>query len=223
MENSTSLKQEQENQKPEEAEEPWQGESEASPQDPGPLSPEYREEEQRSNTELPPRMSPSWALQSRASLSLEDLTVGQGGSSSLPSPPLTSHFIPPMTATIQDPVASSQGERFPTGTPHSDPWEPFSAARQSTSYYRSQTEESTFLQPQAHQPDLRGTGDVSRDKSKHKQLRFDLLQEEDSNSNCDPDQPEFRANEAAPNMLEVAVQNAKAYLLQSSSKSGLNV
>ncbi|XP_055455397.1 radial spoke head protein 4 homolog A [Psammomys obesus] len=223
MENSTSLKQEQENQEPEEAEGPWQGKSEASPQDPGPPSPEYQEEEQRSDTEVPPRMSPSWTPQARASLSLGDLTAGPGGSSSPPSPPPKSHFIPPMTAATQEPVASSQGERSPTNTPHSDPWEPFSAARQSASYYRSQTEENAFLQPQAHQPDLHGIGDVSCDKSKDKRLRFDLLQEEDSNSNCDPDQPGFGANEATPNMLEVAVQNAKAYLQQSSSKSGLNL
>ncbi|XP_021030758.1 radial spoke head protein 4 homolog A isoform X1 [Mus caroli] len=227
MENSTSLKQEKENQEPGEAERLWQGESEVSPQEPGPPSPEYREEEQRTDTEPAPRMSPSWSHQSRASLSTGDLTAGP---SSPPPPPLESHSTPLNTETTQDPVAASHAERTPNGitdtvTPYSDPWESSSAAKQSTPHYTSHAEESTFPFPQSQtpHPDLGGRRDASRNKSKHKGLRFDLLQEEDSNSNCDPDQPEVGASEAAQSMLEVAIQNAKAYLLSTSSKSGLNL
>ncbi|XP_021061362.1 radial spoke head protein 4 homolog A [Mus pahari] len=228
MENSTSLKQEKENQEPGEAERSWQGESEASPQDPDPPSPEYREEEQRSDTEPSRRMSPSWSHQSTASLFLGDLTAGPEVSSSPPPPPLEFHSTPLNTATTQDPVAASHAERTPngitdTGTPYSEPWESSSAARQSTSHYTSHAEESTFPQSQTPHPDLCGLRDASRNKSTHKGLRFDLLQEENSNSNCDPDQPEVGASEAARSMLEVAIQNAKAYLLSTSSKSGLNL
>lgn len=228
MENSTSLDQEKENQEPGEAERLWQGESKASPQDPGPPSPEYRKEEQRLDTETSPRMSPSWSHQSRASLSLEDLTAGPEVSSSPPPPPLEFHSTSLNTATTQDPVGASHAERSPngitdTGTPYSDPWESSSAARQSTSHYTSHAEESTLPQSQTPHPDLCGLRDASRNKSKHKGLRFDLLQEDDSNSSCDPDQPEVGASDAAQNMLEVAIQNAKAYLLSTSSKSGLNL
>lgn len=227
MENST-LKQEEENQEPEEAEKPWEGATAASHQDPGPLPPEYLEKEQRSDTETQGTMSPSWGSQSRASLSLGDL-MGPGVPSSPPLLPLESHSSPPPTASTQDPVASSQAEKIPSGIPgtatppHSDPWEPYSAARQLTSYYTSQSEESTSPPSQPPQFDLCRPGDASHKKPKPKGLRFDFLQEEDSNSNYDPDQPEFEANEAAPSMLEVATQNAKAYLLSTSSKSGLNL
>ncbi|XP_052020237.1 radial spoke head protein 4 homolog A [Apodemus sylvaticus] len=228
MENSTSLKQEKENQEPEEAERSWQEESEATSQDPGPPSPEYREEKQRSDMEPSPRMSPSWGRQSRASLSLGDLTAGTGASSSPPPPPLEFLSTPFKTATTQDPVAASLAERVSSGItdtrmPYSDPWEPSSAARPPTSHYTSHTEESAFPQSQTPHPDLCGLRDTSRNKSKHKGLRFDLFQEEDSDSNCDPDRPEVRASEEAPRMLEVAIQNAKAYLLSTSSKSGLNL
>lgn len=189
--------------------------------EPGPPSPEYREEEQRSDSEPLPGMSPSWGRQSRASLSLGDLTAGPGEPSSPPPPPLECHSTPLKTATPQDPVAASQAERAPSGI--TDPWEPSSAARQSTSHSKSHTEESAFLQSQTPHPDLCGLRDASRNESKHKGLRFDLLQEEDSSSNCDPDQPEAGAREAAPSSLEVAIQNAKAYLLSTSSKSGLNL
>ncbi|CAO2628057.1 Radial spoke head protein 4 homolog A [Lemmus lemmus] len=228
MENST-LKQEEENQEPEEAEKPWEGAAAASPQDPDPLSPEYLEKEQRSDTEIQGTMSPSWGRQSRPSLSLGDL-MGPGVPSS-PLLPLKFHSSPPLTASTQDPVASSQAEKIPGGIPgtvtplHSDPWEPYSAARQLTSYYTSQREESASPPSQPPQFDLCMPGDAShtKPKPKPKGLRFDLLQEEDSNSNCDPDQLEFEGNESAPSMLEVAIQNAKAYLLSTSSKSGLNL
>lgn len=228
MENSTSLKQEKENQEPEGAERSWQGESEVSPPDPALASLEYREEEQRSDTEPSPKRSPSWGSQPRASLSLGHLTAGLGVSSSPPPPPLEFHSTPLQTTTTQDPVTASHAERAPsgitdTGTPYSDPWEPSSAARKSTSHYTSHKEESAFPLSQPPHPDLGGIRDAAWNKPKYKGLRFDLLQEEDSNSNCDPDQPEVGASEAAPSMLEVAVQNAKAYLLSTSSKSGLNL
>ncbi|XP_041510524.1 radial spoke head protein 4 homolog A [Microtus oregoni] len=227
MENST-LKQEEENQEPGEAEKPWEGAAAASPLDPGPLSPEYLEKEQRSDTETQGTMSPSLGRQSRASLSLGYL-MGPEVPFSPPVLPLESHFGPPPTASTQDPVASSQAKKNPGGIPgtatppHSEAWEPYSAARQLSFYYTSQTEECTSAPSQPPQFDLCRPGDASHNKPKPKGLRFNLLQEEDSNSNCDSDEPEFEANKAAPSMLEVAIQNAKAYLLSTSSKSGLNL
>lgn len=227
MENSTPLKQEKENQEPEGAERSWQGESAVSPQDPG-LASQYREEERRSDTEPSPRMSPSWGSQPRASLSLGHLPAGLGVSSSPPPPPLEFHSTPLQTTTTQDPVTASHAERAPsgitdTGTPYSDPWDPSFVARKSTFHYTSHTEESAFPLSQPPRPDLCGIRDAAWNTPKHKGLRFDLFQEEDSNNNWDPDQPEVGASEAAPSMLEVAVQNAKAYLLSTSSKSGLNL
>lgn len=227
MENSTPLKQEKENQEPEGAERSWQGESAVSPQDPG-LASQYREEERRSDTEPSPRMSPSWGSQPRASLSLGHLPAGLGVSSSPPPPPLEFHSTPLQTTTTQDPVTASHAERAPsgitdTGTPYSDPWDPSFVARKSTFHYTSHTEESAFPLSQPPRPDLCGIRDAAWNTPKHKGLRFDLFQEEDSNNNWDSDQPEVGASEAAPSMLEVAVQNAKAYLLSTSSKSGLNL
>ncbi|CAH6778212.1 radial spoke head protein 4 homolog A [Phodopus roborovskii] len=228
MENSDPLKQEKENQEPEETEKPWEGAAAASPQD-GQVtgaSPECQEEAQRSDTEPRGRTSPSWGRQPRARLSPGDLT----GPGETPSPPLLPPEFPstpPLSASPRDRVASSPAERVPSGipdaaTPHSHPWES-SASRQLTFHCTSQSEESAFPQSPPPQPDLLGSRDASHDKPKPKGLRFDLLQEEDSNSNYDPDQPEFGANEAAPSMLEVAIQNAKAYLLSTSSQSGLNL
>ncbi|KAL6046090.1 hypothetical protein STEG23_023634 [Scotinomys teguina] len=227
MENSTSLKQEKENQEPGEAEQPWEGALAAYPQDPGPLLSEHGQEEQRSDTEPQRRMSPSWDCQSGARPSLEDLT-GSGVLSSPPPLPPGSHSTFSLTASMQDSAISSQAEGVPSGildaaTPHSDPWEPYSAARQLTSHYTSQTEGSTFPHSPPPQPDLCGPEDANHNKSKPRGLRCDLLHEEESNSNCGPDQREFGASEAAPSMLELAIQNAKAYLLSTSSKSGLNL
>ncbi|CAO2628051.1 Amine sulfotransferase [Lemmus lemmus] len=173
-------------------------------------------------------MSPSWSCQSRASLSLGDL-MGPGVPSSPPRLPLEPQSSPPPNASTKDPVTSSQAEMIPSGIPgtaappHSDPWEPCSAARQLSSYSSRQTEESASPPSQPPQFDLCRPGDASHTKPKPKGLRFDLLQEEDSNSNCDPNQTEFEVNEAAPSRLEVAIQNAKAYLLSTSSKCGLNL
>ncbi|XP_038197008.1 radial spoke head protein 4 homolog A isoform X3 [Arvicola amphibius] len=154
--------------------------------------------------------------------------MGRSGSSFSPGSWSPVTWVPGKGA--KDPVASSQAEKIPcripgTATPpHSDPWEPYSAARQLSSYCTSQTEESASAPSQPPQFDLCRPGGASHKKPKPKGLRFHLLQEEDSNSNCDPDQPEFEAaNETAPSMLEVATQNAKAYLLSTSSKSGLNL
>lgn len=126
----------------EEAEKPWEGAAAASPHDPGPLSPEYLEREQRSDTETQGTMNQSWGQQSRASLSLGYL-MGPGIPSS-PLLPLESHSSPPLTASTQDPVASLQAEKIHSGipgtgtAPHCNPWEPYSA-----SYCTSPTEENT--------------------------------------------------------------------------------
>ncbi|KAM6181815.1 radial spoke head protein 4 homolog A [Erethizon dorsatum] len=63
----------------------------------------------------------------------------------------------------------------------------------------------------------------SNERSQQKELRSGSVQEEDWSSHQAPGQPEPRASEAAPSTLEIAVQNAKSYLLLASSKTGLNL
>lgn len=60
--------------------------------------------------------------------------------------------------------------------------------------------------------------------SEQEDLRCDISQEEDSDSKRHLDEPEPEPEpEVAPSMREIAVQSAKAYLLKTSSKSGLNL
>ncbi|XP_008850405.1 radial spoke head protein 4 homolog A [Nannospalax galili] len=228
MENSNSLKQQKENKELEEAERPWEGKSATFLQEPDPQSPECLEEEQKVDTGPQSRSSPLLSYQSRARLSLEDLTEPGASPSPSPSPPQECHSTPPLTPSRHDFVVLSQSEKITSeipdsGTRHSDPWEPSSDVRESIPHYTSQKEASTLPQSQPSQPDVCEPTDASHDNSKQKGLRFDLFQEEDSHSNCDLDQPKPGANGATPSMLEVAIQNAKAYLQSTSSKSGLNL
>uniref|UniRef100_A0A8D2B7R7 Radial spoke head component 4A n=1 Tax=Sciurus vulgaris TaxID=55149 RepID=A0A8D2B7R7_SCIVU len=226
MEDSTSPKQEKENQGLREVEGPWEEKTAASPQDPDPQSSEPLEAEQVPETGPQPRNSPPWSPQSRASTFLGDVT---GQEASPPnSPPQQTSSTPPLTLAEQDLGAPLQSGRTTTripdaGTPLSGSLEQSSDKRESTFHLTRQSEENTFPEPQQPKPDLYGLRDPSYDTSKQKELRFDIFQEEDSNSNCDLLQSEPGASEVTPSMLEVAIHNAKAYLLRTSSKSGLNL
>lgn len=225
MEDSTSLRPEKENHELREVERPWEEKTAASPQDPDPQSSEPLEAEQAPETGSPPRNSPRWSPQSRASTFLGDLTGP--GASPPHSPTQQPSSTPPVTLVGQDLGAPLQSDRTASvisdaGTPLSDPLEQSSDKREST-FHPRQLEENTFPQSQQTKPDLYGPRDSSYDNSKQKEFRFDIFQEEDSNSNCDLLQPEPGALEEPPSMLEIATQNAKAYLLKTSSKSGLNL
>ncbi|KAM4816714.1 LOW QUALITY PROTEIN: radial spoke head protein 4 homolog A-like [Urocitellus parryii] len=225
MEDSTSLKQEKDNDELKEVEGPWEEKTAASPQDPDPQSSEPLEAEQVPETGPQPSKSPPWSPRSRASMVLGDLT--EPGASPPHSPPQQPSFTPPLTLGEQDLGAPLQSDRTSSiipnaGTLLSDPLEQPSDKRESTFHHKT-LEENTFPQSQQSKSDLHGPKDPSYDTSKQKELRFDIFQEEDSNSNCDLLQLEPGASEEAPSMLEIAIQNAKAYLLRTSSKSGLNL
>ncbi|KAM5166282.1 endogenous retrovirus group K member 6 Env polyprotein-like isoform 4-T4 [Callospermophilus lateralis] len=224
MEDSTSLKQEKENHELKEVEGPWEEKTAASPQDPDPQSSEPLEAEQAPETGPQPSKSPPWSPGSRASMVLGDFT--DPGALPPHSPPQQPSSTPPLTLGEQDLGTLLQSDRTTSiipnaGTLLSDPLEQPSDKRESTFHPTRQLEENTF--PQSPKSDLYVPKDPSYDTSKQKELRFDIFQEEDSNSNCDLLQLEPGASEEAPSMLEIAIQNAKAYLLRTSSKSGLNL
>ncbi|XP_062954546.1 radial spoke head protein 4 homolog A [Cynocephalus volans] len=227
MEDSTSLKQEKESQEPEEARPRGKGTTAVSPPYAEPESSEPLEVEQGPETGAQPRNSPPRSPRSRASTSLGDLT-GLGASPSPSAPQESSSTLSPLSLARQDLVAPSQSDKTPSvipeaGTPHSDPLELSSDKRESTPHHTSQSEGKTLQQSHQPKPHSYGPRDERYNSSKQKELRFDIFQEEDSNSNSDLDQPELGPSEAAPSMLEIAIQNAKAYLLKTSSKSGLNL
>ncbi|XP_007454994.1 PREDICTED: radial spoke head protein 4 homolog A isoform X2 [Lipotes vexillifer] len=225
MEDSTPLKQKIEHQELGETGRPWEEMVTAS-QDPEPGLSEASESEQGLETGPQPRSSPPGIPQSGASTPVDDL-VGPGVSSP-PSPSQEPSSTPPLALAVQDLMAPWQSDKTTSviseaGTPHFDHLEQSSVKGESTPHQTCQSEGNTFHQSQQTKCHLYGPRDVSYNSSKRKELRFDIFQEEDSNSNYDLDQPESGASEVAPSMLEIAIQNAKAYLLKSSSKSGLNL
>eukprot|EP00069_Balaena_mysticetus_P010655 bmy_06842T0 len=226
MEDSTPLKQKIEHQELGETGRPWE-EMVTTSQDSEPGLSEASESEQGPETGPQPRSSPPGIPQSGASTPVDDL-VGPGVSSP-PSPSQEPSSTPsPLALAVQDLMAPWQSDKTTSviseaGTPHFDHLEQSSDKGESTPHQTCQSEGNTFHQSQQTKCHLYGPRDVSYNNSKRKELRFDIFQEEDSNSNYDLAQPESGASEVAPSMLEIAIQNAKAYLLKSSSKSGLNL
>uniref|UniRef100_A0A8C6CVZ7 Radial spoke head component 4A n=1 Tax=Moschus moschiferus TaxID=68415 RepID=A0A8C6CVZ7_MOSMO len=144
-------------------------------------------------------------------------------------PPSSSQELPstlsPLTLARQDFMAPWQSDKTTSviseaETPPFGHLEQLSDKGGSTPHQTCQSKENTFQQTKYPLYELR---DVSNHTSKQKDLRFDIFQEDDSNSNYHLDQPESGASEVAPSMLEIAIQNTKAYLLKTSSKSGLNL
>lgn len=222
MEDSTSQKQEKENQESEEEERPWGEIPAASSQDLKSGLSEPLGSEQGPETGPQSRSSPPGSPQSRDSAPLGDLTGP--GASSPPSPPEVPSSTPPLALSRQGLQAPQQAHETTSvipeaETPHSDYLEESSDKGEST-HQTCQSTGNAFPQFQQTNGHLYEPRDVSCSNSKQKELRFAIFQEEDSNSNCDLDEAE---PEAAPSVLEIAVQNAKAYLLKTTSESGLNL
>lgn len=219
MEELAFLKQEKENQEPAEEERPWEEMTAASSQDPKPGLLKTPESEQGPETGIQPRISPPCSPQSRGSTPLDDL---RGASS--PPPPQE----PSSTLSSRDVAAPWQSDKTTrviteAETPHSDHLEQSHDKGESTPHQTCQSEGNAFQQPQQTDDHLYGPKDVSCSNSIRKELRFDIFQESDSNSNYYLNEAEPEASEMAPSMLEIAIRNAKAYLLKTSGKSGLNL
>uniref|UniRef100_A0A8D1ZUQ7 Radial spoke head component 4A n=1 Tax=Sus scrofa TaxID=9823 RepID=A0A8D1ZUQ7_PIG len=227
MEDSTPLKQEKENRELREEGQLWEEMLTTLSQDPEPGLSETPRLEQGMETRFQPRSSPSGSPQSGARTPMDDLAGPRA--SSPPSSSQEPSAIPSLSALArQDLMATWQSDKTTSvtseyGTPHIDHLEQSSDKEKSISYQTSHSEGNTFQQSQQTKCHLYGWRDVSYNNSNQKELRFDIFQEEDSNSIHDLDQPESGASEVAPSMLEIAIQNAKAYLLKTSSKSGLNL
>ncbi|XP_008066016.1 radial spoke head protein 4 homolog A [Carlito syrichta] len=220
MEDSASTQQEKENQVPAEAGQPWGGKTAASSQSSVPESSEPVEAKQGPDTRPQPRSSSPYS-------SAADPT-GPGASPSPRPPQEPSPAASPLAVARQDLVIPPPSDRTPgvipdARPPPSDASEQSSDQRESTPHHTNQAEGDAFQQSQQPKPCLYGPRDVSRQNSKHKELRFDIFQKENSSSDSDSDQPATRALETSPSELETAIQNAKAYLLKTSSKSGLNL
>ncbi|KAM9676167.1 radial spoke head protein 4 homolog A [Dama dama] len=229
MEDSIPVNQKIEHQELGETGRPWE-ETVTTSQDPELGLSEVLELEQRPETGLQPRSSPPRTPGSGARTPdrpVDDL-VGQCSS----FPPSSSQELPstlsPLALARQDFMAPSQSDKTisvisEAETPHFGHLEQLSDKGGSTPHQTCQSEGNTFHQPQQTKYLLHELRDVSHHTSKQKELRFDIFQEDDSNNNYHLDQPESGASEVAPSMLEIAIQNAKAYLLKTSSKSGLNL
>ncbi|XP_037376862.1 radial spoke head protein 4 homolog A [Talpa occidentalis] len=220
MEDLTSLKQEKENQELAEIGPPWEGVTAVSSQDPEPELSQPFESEQGLETESGSRSSPPPSPQARVSTPLGEV-IGAGAPSP-PSPLREASSMPsPLALAMQDFAAPSpsQSDRTPSVIPesetqHSDHLEQSSDEMEENTFQQSQLPEfHLFEEPR----------EVDNNNFQQKELRFDILEEEDSNSNYELSQPEPGASEVAPSMLEIAIQNAKAYLQQTSSNSGLNL
>lgn len=229
MEDLTSPKQEKENQEElGEARQSWEGKTAASPQYSEPESSEPLETKQGPETGHQSRSSRPWSPQSRTRTPLGG-PAGPETSSPAPLSPREPSSTPsPPAPARQDLATPPQSDRTTSvipeaGTPSPDPLEQSSDKRESIPLHTSQSERNTFQQSQQPKPHLCGPRDVSYNNAKQKELRFDVFQEADSNSDCDLQLPAPGGSEGAPSMLETAIQNAKAYLLKTSSKSGFNL
>ena len=227
MEDLTSPKEEKADQEVGEVGRPWEEITVASSQDPESGLSEPLESEQGPERGPQPRSSPPRSPQSRTSTPLDDLTGPDA--SSAPSPPQEAPSPPSiLTLARQELGTPWQSDKTPdvdpkAETPRSLHLEQSSDKGESTAPQTCQSEGKIFQQSQQTGHHLYGPEDVSENNSKQKELRFNIFQEEDSNSNYDLDCAEPGVSEVAPSLLEIAIQSAKAYLLKTSSKSGLNL
>ncbi|KAM5262569.1 radial spoke head protein 4 homolog A [Ctenodactylus gundi] len=215
MEDSTSPQQEKENQDLGQAGQPREGRAPVSPQalaDPEPsgsLEGEWA-------PDPGPRLGsgPPWSPQP-GSRAPPGGAPGPGSSAG----PVPAQAAPPAPPPRPAPL---QVDQPVAGAPGSDPPQPASSSwRGSIRHYAGHSGDQASPQPQRPRPDACGPKDGSYFHSKQKEPRFDSFQEEDSGSNGD--QPAPGAPAGAPSMLEIGIQNAKAYLQEGSSKSGLNL
>ncbi|KAM4866083.1 radial spoke head protein 4 homolog A [Thomomys bottae] len=227
MEDSISLNPEKDNQDPGEAEQLWEGNMAASPQEPQPPSPAPLEAGWKPDTEPQLRSNPPWSPQSTTSQGEGDLP-GPGGPLPSPPPQETSPLLSSPTPGRKDFVAHWQPDRstsviLDAARPHPDPLDPSADQRDRTPHHASPPEENTFPPSQQSRAGLCGPQATSQDDSKHEELKCNVFQEEDSNDHWDPELPGPGAREEAPSMLEIAIQNAKSFLQNASSKTGLNL
>ncbi|XP_055981239.1 radial spoke head protein 4 homolog A [Sorex fumeus] len=217
MEDSSSLKQEIENHEDQKAGPLWENTATVSSEEPEPEFPEPSESElQEPETAPQPSSSPPSNLspQSGTGMSLHDPTGPRPPSLPWPSQePSTSPIVPARLdlAALSPAHSYKDVHMIPeAGTPHSS----------SNNRQHSPDELEGNASQLSQQPELR---QHEQSSYTHKELKFDILPVEDSGSNCDPSLPEDGVSEVAPSMYEIAVQNAKAYLLKTSNKSGLNL
>ncbi|KAM5283238.1 radial spoke head protein 4 homolog A isoform 2-T2 [Hipposideros larvatus] len=227
MENSTALEQDKENQPQGKEGRPWDEMTAAASQDPEPGLSKTAEFQQAPETGPQSRSSPPRSPQPPGNTPPDDLTGS--GASPPPSPLQEPSSTPsPLALARQDLAAPWQSDKTASvtpeaGTPHSDYLEPSPDKGDSTPHQTCQSQGNAFQQPQQPNSHLYGPKDVSCNNAEQKKLRFDIFQETDSNSYDNAGEAEPGASKAVPSMLETAIQNAKAYLLQTSSKSGLNL
>ncbi|XP_004674154.1 PREDICTED: radial spoke head protein 4 homolog A [Condylura cristata] len=220
MEDVASLNQEKENQELEEVVPPWEDMTAVSSKDPEPELLQPFESELGMESESQGRSSTPPSPQATVGTSLDEV-AGPGALS--PHFPLKegSSMPSPLALDRQDFAAPSpaQSDKKPSVIPesvpqHSDHLEQSSDAMKENTFQQSQLPElHLFEEPR----------EAGHNNFKQKELRFDFLEEEDSNSYYDLSQPEPGACELVPSMLDIAIQNAKAYLLKTSSSSGLNL
>ncbi|XP_008137263.2 radial spoke head protein 4 homolog A isoform X2 [Eptesicus fuscus] len=223
MEDSTALEQEKENQESGEEGRPWDEMTAGSAQDPQPGLSEHPESEQGPDPGPQPGSSPPRSP-ARSSPPVDDLA---GPGASPPSPPREPSSSPPLALSGQHLAAPWQSDKTTSGipeagTPRPDHWQQSSDKGASTPHQTCQSKGNAFQQFQQTDSHLYEPRDANGNNSKQEDLRSDIFQEEDSDSQHHLDEPEPEP-EAAPSMLEMAIQSAKAYLLKTSSKSGLNL
>ncbi|XP_005389172.1 PREDICTED: radial spoke head protein 4 homolog A isoform X2 [Chinchilla lanigera] len=200
MEDSTSLGQETENQQLGEAARPGEEEAAAPPRDPGPQSSGPWEAERAPDAAEPrPGSSRTRSPGSR----------GRAAGHGAVSPPPPQPRKPLRALARQDLGAAQQPDGAVSGAPDAgtalpDPLGLSTDEKASAS--GSQSREDTSPPTQQYRS--------SSTHSQPKELRTGNAQGED---------PEPGASETAPSTLEIAVQNAKGYLFQASSKTGLNL
>ncbi|KAM8788313.1 radial spoke head protein 4 homolog A [Rhynchonycteris naso] len=228
MEDSTALKQEKETQESREEDRQWEEMTIVSSQDPKPELSETPESEQGLETGPQARSSPARSSPARSPRSGGSTPLGdpaRPGSSSPHPPPRGPSSTPPLALSGQDLAVPHGSDETASvipeaGTPRSDHLKLSSDKGESTPHQIYQSKKNDFQQFQQTSGHLYEPRDVSSKNSKQKELRFDTFQEGDSNSNYDLDEAE---PDPAPSVLEIAIQNAKAYLQTTSSQSGLNL
>ncbi|XP_016054217.1 PREDICTED: radial spoke head protein 4 homolog A isoform X1 [Miniopterus natalensis] len=226
MEGSTAPKQEREHQPSGGRGEPWEEMTAASSQDPQPGSSEPPASEQRPHAGPQPRSCPPRSPQCRGSTPVGGLP--EPGASCAPSPPQQPPSTPPLALSGQDPAVPGRTDKTTSATPDArrpprDRLRQPSGGAESAPPEPGRSKGAALQQFQQTDSQQREPKDVSCNNSQPSARRADTLQEGDANASYDPDEPEPAEPEAAPSVLEIAIRNAKAYLLRSSSESGLNL
>ncbi|XP_012888238.1 PREDICTED: radial spoke head protein 4 homolog A [Dipodomys ordii] len=207
MESSISFHQEKERQELGGAEPPGEeGALAASPHEPEPPSPAPWEAE-RSPADPEPRP-------------LGDVPGPRGPA---PAAPPRGPSAPTPGSPDPDLAAPWRPGRTSSAGPGLDPRRRPSEEREPAPHHASPSEEASFPWAPQSGAGLRGPWGASHDDSPREERGVIISPEEDSDGHWDPALPEPRASEEAPSMLDIAIQNAKSFLQNTSSKTGLNL